>query len=548
MIGNTKSVHFFRAVLSRFALLLLAFLACSAPLTAPAADPFVGNIKSIEKESPVLRVRILRGGKTDGPAAVEGDAVFLGDSIRTDEGVRIQVDLSDGSNIFIGPGSNVQMKNFMVNPSQGKRQMAIKALQGTIRFLVAKLFRNKASGSETPWTDSGVTIETLTAIAGVKGTDFAVTIEADDVEIAVFEGVVSVKSADASVRGEIMLASNQVSRVMQGARPSAPVPLTPQMRDRLLRSTTPAKVMIPAVAKAAPGPKKDRAKGTMGIARDLAAGVPLKEIMLALVKEGVSIQAIIAAAVAEGVDPSHVVFTAISEGYPAQVVVAAALKTGAVLDAVVNSALGAGADKKSIYVGGADAGAPPAAITREISSGYNHAKIIARGAKAGAGPKKDRPKGSLGIARDLAAGVPLKDIMLALVMDGVSIQEVIAAAIAEGVSPGNVVATAISEGYASQVVVTAAVKAGAPLDIVVNAAIAAGADKQSIYAGAADAGAPPAAVANEIATATAPGAPVYGYTAPTEAQPSVYTPPPPISVGGGGGATPSTKPASPYKP
>jgi len=416
MIRNMIRLDPLRTVAGLCALLFFVIVVVLVPLTASASDPFVGNIKSIEKESPVLRVRILRGGKSDAPAAATGDAVFQGDSIRTDEGVRVQVDLSDGSNIFIGPGSSVQMKNFMVNPALGKRQMTVKALQGTVRFLIAKLFKSKVSGSEAPWAESGVTIETHTAIAGVKGTDFAATIGAEDVEIAVFEGVVSVKNAVASVTGEIMLASNQVSRVLRGARPAAPAALTPQMRDRLLRSTTPAKVMIPA-SQEGPGKKTSKAKGNLGIARDLAAGVPLKEIMLVLVKDGVSIPEVIGASIGEGVDPAYVVFTAIAEGYSAQVVVAAALK------------------------------------------------------------------------------------------------------------------------------------AGAPLDVVVNAAITAGADNRSIYIGGAEAGAPPAAVANAISSATVPGAPVYGYTTPVDDQQGVSTPPSPIvEVGGGRGATPSTQPASPYKP
>jgi hypothetical protein len=366
MIRNKRRLVSFRTVLRLSALLLTVFMVGSVPLTASAADPFVGNIRAIEKESPVLRVRILRGGKIDGPVAATGDAVFQGDTIRTDEGVRIQVDLSDGSNIFIGPGSTVQMKNFMVNPSLGKRQMTVKALQGTIRFLVAKLFKNKALGSETPWKDSGVTVETHSAIAGVKGTDFVVTIGAEDVEIAVFEGVVSVKNAAASVMGEIMLASNQISRVMRGASPAAPRVLTPQMRDRLIHNTTPAKVLAPA-AKAGAGRKKDKTKGDLGIAKDLAQGIPLKDIVNEAVKTGMSIQLVVAEALAAGVDPAYVVFTAISEGYDAQTVVAAALKAGAPLDAVVNAAIVGGADNKAIYVGGAEAGAPPDAMANEIS-------------------------------------------------------------------------------------------------------------------------------------------------------------------------------------
>jgi hypothetical protein len=413
MIRYMRILGSFRTVPMFYAVLLLVFMAGSAPTTASAADPFMGNIRVIEKESSVLRARILRGGKTDGPSAATGDAVFQGDTIRTDEGVRIQVELSDGSNIFIGPGSSVQMKNYFLNPLVGKRSITVKAVQGTIRFLIAKLFKNKARGSETPWTDSGVTVETHTAIAGIKGTDFAVTIGESDVEFAVFEGVVSVKNASASVAGEIMLGASQVSRVTRGAAPSAPVMLTPQMRNRLLRGTTPVKLMAPA-ARAGSGHSRDKAQGDLGIVADLAGGVPLTEIMNALVKEGVSIQEVIAAAIAEGVDPAHVVFTAISEGYSAQSVVTASVRAGASLDAVVNAALAAGTDNKSIYVGASDAGASPSSL------------------------------------------------------------------------------------------------------------------------------------ANAISSASSPGSPVNGFTAPIAAQPAVYTPPAPTAIGGG--ATPSTHPASPYKP
>jgi hypothetical protein len=157
--------------------------------------------------------------------------------------------------------------------------------------------------------------------------------------------------------------------------------------------------------------------------------------------------------------------------------------------------------------------------------------------------------GKFGIARDLAAGIPLKAVINKLVKDGVNIHLIIADAITEGVAPSLIVYTAITEGYAAQTVVAAALKAGAPLDAVVNSATVAGADKKAIYIGAAEAGAPPAAVANAITTASAPPAPVFGYSAPAESSPtSVYTPPAPVVVGGGGGGTPSTQVASPSKP
>jgi hypothetical protein len=403
------------ALLGLISLLVIALASLGSPLSAVASDPFAGNIKTIESESPAGQVSITRQGRIGKISAQVGDALFAGDMITTAPGVKASVQLSDASLMFIGPGSSVEMKNYLLNTSLGKRNVTLKALQGTIRFMIAKLFKDKATGNETTWKDSNLIVETHSAVAGVRGTDFTMTIGDGEVEIAVFEGAVSVKSASGSVAGETLLNANQACRVLKSYRPGPASVLTPQAREKLMRHTTPANDLRSLTGKAGPGGKEKRG-GKLSIARDLASGLSLKEIMNDAVREGVNIHVVVAEAIAQGVDPSLVVYTA------------------------------------------------------------------------------------------------------------------------------------ITEGYAPQTVVKSALKSGAPLDTVVNAAMSAGADKKSVYVGAAAAGAPPASVANAISSTSAPASPVFGYTSPVEAQPSVYTPPAPAAIGGGGGGTPSTKPASPYKP
>jgi len=126
------------------------------------------------------------------------------------------------------------------------------------------------------------------------------------------------------------------------------------------------------------------------MAREVAEGVPLKEIIKSSVTSGTTIREIIAAAIKVGVDPSLVIYTSINEGYAAQTVVKAAMKAGAPLDAVVNSAANAGMDKLSVYIGvivtaaikiGVD---PSLVVNTSITRGYAVHDVVKAALNAGA--------------------------------------------------------------------------------------------------------------------------------------------------------------------
>jgi len=353
---------------TRLLALLVVFLQGLAFVSqAPAADPFVGNIAAIDADSPFSHVTIRRAEKKKEAAAVSGDAVFVGDTVRTYEGVRAQVRLSDGSHILLGPNSRVEMKSYWMDQPAGKRNAALKALAGTIRFWISKAWKDKASGAETRWLDSDVRVETTAAIAGIRGTDFTATVGDADVEIAVFDGVVAVKSSSDSVEGEVLLSANLVSRVVQGAPPGLRTVLTPQMKEKLIRDTTPPKALKSLGGMGVRNVLIGK-RGELGIARDLAAGIPLKDIINNAVSDGVKIQEVVAQAVAEGVEPSLVVYTAITEEYAVPLVVSAAITAGAPLNITVNAAIGAGAEKQDIYAGAAYAGVPPTPVANAIVS------------------------------------------------------------------------------------------------------------------------------------------------------------------------------------
>lgn len=408
--GTIRSL---RSVLSR--MFLAGMLLTLLPAAVSASNPFVGNIKAIDSADPAANAKIVRLGYAGIIVGKPGDAVYLGDTVKTGEGVRVQLELSDNSVITIAPNSSVQMKGHLVDKEQGKRNSVMRSLKGTVRFVIAKFFKPHATGAEMKWKDSNVVIEAQNAIAGVRGTDLTVTSLESESEIAVFDGAVSVRHSSPASKNDVMVGPNQFTNVRRTGGPDQPLDLSPERRAALEQATT---LINPRTkAEASPGTKAKKTKyDETNVAQDLAAGIALADVL-------------------------------------------------------------------------------------------------------------DKAVGS---------GMPLSDVM--------------SASLDAGVNPSLLVYTAIIEGYSPKEVVTAAIERGAPLGLVAAAAMGAGADKNLVISGAVDAGVPPASIATAISTATSPNAPVYGNAVPMDGTPASVIPAPPVSISGGGGVTPSTQPASPYRP
>lgn len=355
--------------MTHIVLFLSLVLVAGFPPVASGQDQFVGNVKLVESKDPAQHPRIVRTGYSALLTAKPGDAVFLGDTVKTGEDVKAQILLSDGSIVIVAPNSSVQMKGHLVDREQGSRNSVMKTLKGTVRFMITKLFKSHTSGSEIKWKDSNVTIETQNAIAGVRGTDVAVTSGENTTEIAVLEGAVSVKSSSASVNGSIMLGADQVTSVKKGKSPEPASALSSARREELIRLTTLTNPRSSANGGQGGAPKKIAKYTEKDISRDLAEGINLGAVMDRAVESGMPIEQAVKAMLDAGVNPAIVVYTAIAEGYSAKQVVTAAVEHGAPLSVVTAAALGAGADKKVVISGAMDAGAPPAAIATAVANG-----------------------------------------------------------------------------------------------------------------------------------------------------------------------------------
>jgi hypothetical protein len=136
--------------------LLFAVLASVLALAAPARAEDVGKVDSIEAEDPNASVR------ATGPAGVRlihtGDAVWQSDRIATDENETVHLVLTDGSEIMVGPSSEVAVDDVRTT---GKGT-ALRMVYGILHAVVKHVYSDYE-----PFT-----VETPSGLMGVRGTEF----------------------------------------------------------------------------------------------------------------------------------------------------------------------------------------------------------------------------------------------------------------------------------------------------------------------------------------------------------------------------------------
>ncbi|MDX8389035.1 MAG: FecR domain-containing protein [Mariprofundaceae bacterium] len=91
-----------------------------------------------------------------------GTKLFAGDTIITDDRSRVKMKMIDGSIIYVGRDSRIQVKDY-TSKKESLLRGTFNMLWGKVRFVVSKL-----KG------DASFSVRTTTAVLGVRGTDFAV--------------------------------------------------------------------------------------------------------------------------------------------------------------------------------------------------------------------------------------------------------------------------------------------------------------------------------------------------------------------------------------
>lgn len=163
----------------------------------------------------VARVRAASGDVSAGPAPAElrprlvGDALYPGELFDTGPGARAELLLADGSRVRVMEGSLVRLGAIELMANL-RRKVELELLRGTVETAAA-------AGGE----GSVFEVRTRTAVAGVRGTHFRVTLQEDGTHrLETLEGRVSLIGK----KGDLDVVGGYGSRAMPD---SAPEPVRP---------------------------------------------------------------------------------------------------------------------------------------------------------------------------------------------------------------------------------------------------------------------------------------------------------------------------------
>ncbi len=193
---------------ARWLVTMLALALTAAVVArAGAQEPQVGVVSALEG-----RADALHRGQADWAALGGGDAVLLGDRLRTQPASRLKLLLKDESVLTLGPSSELSVDEQVVADSGGTSALSV--VTGAVRAVVPPRYGTPGSRFD---------VSTPTAVAGVRGTTFVVAYDraAERTRVLCLSGVVSVRGA-VGARREVTLRAGELTEIGRDGIPTKP--------------------------------------------------------------------------------------------------------------------------------------------------------------------------------------------------------------------------------------------------------------------------------------------------------------------------------------
>ena len=189
------------------------------PLAAQAAA--VGRFTMVTGE-----VDLLKQGKLPAVAAKVQDPVEAGDLIRTKAKAKAQITFVDGTTLTLAPESRVAVADFVYTPESRARRAVLRLFRGLAHTVVSRILEIQ---------EPEFIMETMTAVIGVRGTDFHTLVTPECAYVYLERGRLSTASANRQVPGVVMLGDRQKNQICLDQKPGPALVLTRADEEMLLR-------------------------------------------------------------------------------------------------------------------------------------------------------------------------------------------------------------------------------------------------------------------------------------------------------------------------
>lgn len=216
---------------------VLAAFALSLSLATPAlAADAIGEVRDLSGDA---RATGPGGDRT----LDDGDDIFLGDEIATEDDAQLEIEFNDDTEFQIGGGSRLTIDEFVYSGGAND-QFGASLLAGTMRFV---------SGAVAGRSADAMRVSTPIATIGVRGTTAAVKLEGVGGQFALLEsekgGATAIMVSNTA--GSVVVDQPNFATTVAGpgVAPTPPEPLSRNAIDNLLSGVRAATtgVVIPRV-------------------------------------------------------------------------------------------------------------------------------------------------------------------------------------------------------------------------------------------------------------------------------------------------------------
>ena len=182
------------------------------------ASLLLAPVPSVLAQEPVAQVVELTGradvtrGAAPAQPLAQGDALYIEDIVRTKSDARVEIVLSEGSQLSLDENSRLVLAEYATGAAPSG---VFSLVRGRLRSVVTDTFAQRRDAFQ---------VRTSTALIGVQGTDFMTQVLGNATRVNVSQGVVQIKNIDPNILGTQLLRANQFGVVKAGEPPQLTAP------------------------------------------------------------------------------------------------------------------------------------------------------------------------------------------------------------------------------------------------------------------------------------------------------------------------------------